>query len=165
MGQRGPAPKPTALKTLAGNPGKRPLNTREPRPTAQPPRCPSWLALAAKREWRRVVPELERLGLLTLIDMAALAAYCQSYARWQQAEMALAAGGLSVELTRIDHDGNEVVYAIQSRPEVAVSQKERQLMKAFLAEFGLTPASRGRLSLPETPVADPFDEFLSRKRG
>ncbi len=44
MGQRGPAPKPTALRILEGNPGKRPLNASEPRPRAGRPAEVSGLA-------------------------------------------------------------------------------------------------------------------------
>ncbi|MEQ8198694.1 MAG: phage terminase small subunit P27 family, partial [Clostridiaceae bacterium] len=32
MAQRGRKPKPTAIKVLEGNPGKRPLNKNEPKP-------------------------------------------------------------------------------------------------------------------------------------
>jgi phage terminase small subunit len=72
---------PTALKLLAGNPGHRPLNQNEPKPELVAPTCPSHLSREAKREWRRIVPELEKLGLLTRIDRAALAAYATAYGR------------------------------------------------------------------------------------
>lgn len=157
----GRPPKPTALKLLTGNPGKRPLNTREPKPPVDGPSCPSWLLPEAKREWRRIVPSLKALGLLAKIDRVALAGYCQSWAKWRQADEYLGAHGLSVELTRADREGNEVVYAIQQRPEVAISQKERQLANAFLAKFGLSPSDRSRVKADEKPQADPFEDFLT----
>ena len=43
MGARGPAPEPTALKILAGNPGKRKLPENEPQPQGTPI-CPAWLS-------------------------------------------------------------------------------------------------------------------------
>ena len=43
MATRGRKPKPTAMKELEGNPGKRPLNPNEPRPERKAPRCPAWL--------------------------------------------------------------------------------------------------------------------------
>src|SRR5688500_3869820 len=73
----GPAPKPTALKILHGNPGKRKLNDQEPQPSvgAKPPAYimarPALLA-----EWNRHAPRLTRLGLLTEIDDDALAMIC-----------------------------------------------------------------------------------------
>ena len=39
MAQRGRKPKPTAVKVLEGNPGKRSLNTNEPKPVKKAPRC------------------------------------------------------------------------------------------------------------------------------
>src|SRR5262249_22001030 len=41
---RGRRPKPTRLKVITGNPGKRPLNEHEPRPEPQIPPCPSELS-------------------------------------------------------------------------------------------------------------------------
>ena len=50
----GRKPKPTALKKLEGNPGKRKLNTKEPMPGKGMPDCPKWLFPEAKKEWERV---------------------------------------------------------------------------------------------------------------
>ena len=78
----GRKPKPTALKKLEGNPGKRKMNTKEPVPDKGMPDCPKWLLPEAKEEWKRLCQKLSEMGVLTEIDMAAFAAYCQSYARW-----------------------------------------------------------------------------------
>ena len=86
MAQRGRKPKPTAVKVLEGNPGKRGLNAGEPKPEKKAPRCPAWLEAEAKKEWKRMAKQMERLGILTEIDMAAFAGYCQAYARWKEAE-------------------------------------------------------------------------------
>lgn len=157
----GPAPKPTALKVLTGNPGKRPLNMAEPRPAPGIPSCPSWLSLEARREWRRITPELSRLGLLSGVDRAALAGYCQCWARWAEAEKTLTEKGMSVEIQREDKDGNLYTYGITARPEVAAALKEAAMMKAFLVEFGLTPASRTRIAAmaPAAP-SDPMEALL-----
>ena len=54
MGTRGRKPTPSAIKALEGNPGKRALNEREPRPEKKAPSCPKWLEPEAKKEWRRL---------------------------------------------------------------------------------------------------------------
>jgi P27 family predicted phage terminase small subunit len=147
--------KPTALKKFEGNPGKRPLNDQEPQPDRTPPTCPAWLLPEAKREWRRVVPELERLGLITLVDRAALAGYCQAYAQWRRAEEALKEG-----LT-YEYLGQNFKAKIELRPEAAVAQKYLSQVRAFCAEFGLTPSARGRMSVPGQPAEqDPLDKML-----
>lgn len=58
VAQRGRKPKPTAVKVLEGNPGKRSLNTGEPKPEKKAPRCPSWLEEEAKEEWKRMAKQL-----------------------------------------------------------------------------------------------------------
>ena len=50
----GRKPKPTALKKLEGNPGKRKLNTKEPVPAKGMPEGPKWLLPEAKEEWKRL---------------------------------------------------------------------------------------------------------------
>lgn len=144
---RGRKPKPTHLKLLQGNPGKRPVNKREPKPRPIAPSCPSWLSAEAKKEWAVIAPELERLGLLTIIDGSALAGYCQSYARWKQAERVLDKDGF----TRETESG-----FLQQRPEVSIAQKSLGLVAKFLVEFGMTPSSRARLTLPEAGDEDAF---------
>src|SRR4030088_770570 len=86
---RGRRPKPTRLKVLTGNPGKRPLNQTEPRPTPVPPDRPTDLREVAQRECNRLAGELASLKLLTNLDRAALAAYCGSYALWAEATKAI----------------------------------------------------------------------------
>src|SRR5258708_39209368 len=82
---RGRRPKPTRLKVLTGNPGKRPLNDGEPRPEVAIPDCPGELGETARPEWNRLVGELAALKMLTNFDRAALAAYCGPNALWAQA--------------------------------------------------------------------------------
>ena len=86
MGRRGPPPKPTVIKLLQGNPGKRKLNRNEPKPDSTKPECPDWLKPKAKIAWRRLVRQLSKMGVLAASDRDALAAYCQTYARWQETE-------------------------------------------------------------------------------
>ena len=76
-GPRGPRPVPTNLKLLRGNPGHQVLNTNEPQPllAPDPPRPPAYLDGHAAEEWDRLAAELYRLKLLTIVDVAALAAY------------------------------------------------------------------------------------------
>ena len=62
---RGRKPKPTALKLLEGNPGKRRINGSEPKPPASRPTCPAHLSPSAKAEWKRLAEALNRIGLLT----------------------------------------------------------------------------------------------------
>ena len=143
MGKRGPAPKPKALKLVQGThrPDREAPNA--PDPEVSPPSCPTWLHREAKREWRRIVPELVRLGLLAEVDRAALAAYCQSYATWWRMERDIEENG-DVQINA--RSGLE-----SARPQVAMRDKALDTMRRLLAEFGLTPSSRTRVSAAEKP--------------
>lgn len=153
MGARGPAPKPTVLKVITGNPGKRPLPKNEPKPAPVAPPCPSWLNPTARAEWKRVAPELEKLGLLTRIDMAALASYCVAYSDLVAARREIDGHGFSMEIVT---EKGGLYY--QQRPEVSIANKAMALIKGFCQEFGLTPSARGRMSVPQRPEGD--DDLL-----
>jgi P27 family predicted phage terminase small subunit len=155
----GPAPKPTALKKLEGNPGKRTLPFNEPRPAASMPACPAFIKGAARKEWQRLAPELYQLGLLTRIDRAALASYCLNYGRWEDAEKRLA------KLARKSTDKMAYLYRTTNgnlilNPLLTVSKQAMELMHKFLVEFGMTPASRSRIVIEKYKEEDPLDEIL-----
>lgn len=132
-------PTPTALKILQGNPGKRPLNKTEPKPPSGIPQCPSHLNEEARREWRRISRELLSAGLLTRVDRAALAAYCQTWSRWVEAEQQLSKLGENALVVKARSG-----YPMPN-PYIGIANKALELMKGFLIEFGLTPSSRSGL--------------------
>ena len=171
----GRPPKPTRLKILAGNPGKRQLNAREPQPRRGRPGCPSWLDAEAKAKWAAVVPELDRLGVLTIVDGDVLAAYCQAWAEFKLATETLrkegriiSVGGTPVEEEKIEGKKtvktHRVVGAqLQPHPAVAQQRSAWQHMKAFSALLGLDPSSRSKLSVTGagSGQVDEFETFLS----
>jgi P27 family predicted phage terminase small subunit len=153
---RGRRPKPTSLKVLAGNPGRRPLNPNEPQPELQVPDCPAELGPVARREWDRLVGELAKLNLLTNLDRAALAAYCGAYALWAEATEAIQKFGTMVK--------SPSGYPIQS-PYVAIANRQAEIMMRISSEFGFTPASRSRISAPSpTPQFGLFDAIPSQPK-
>jgi P27 family predicted phage terminase small subunit len=147
----GRPPKPTRLKSLAGNPGKRRLNKREPRPPAAVPRCPAWLPKTAKTEWRRVVGILQPLGLLTHADLAPLVAYCTAWAELQEATKLLHKEGRVCST----QSGYQVPH-----PAVAMQRSAWAAVRQLSALFGFDPSSRARLQMPEPEKEDPFEAFL-----
>lgn len=136
MATRGRKPKPTAIKLLEGNPGKRPLNEYEPVPPKSEIKCPAWLEPEAKKEWKRLAPALETMGILTPVDISAFAGYCQAYARWKEAEEFISKHG-SIFQTPSGY--------VQQVPQVSIAQQNLKIMQSFCSEFGLTPATRSRI--------------------
>lgn len=147
---RGRKPKPTRLKILTGNPGKRPLNLTEPRPEPSIPDCPPELGPAAQREWQRLVGELAALKVLTNLDRAALAAYCGAYALWAESTEAIQKFGVMVK--------SPTGFPMQS-PYVSIANRQAEIMMRIAAEFGFTPASRGRISTPSPTEPTLFDRL------
>ncbi|MEO0360247.1 MAG: phage terminase small subunit P27 family [Pseudomonadota bacterium] len=128
---RGRKPRAAALRRKDG------LAAPEP-PCAQP-RCPGHLSAVARKEWRRLAGPLHAMGVVTVADRAALAAYRQSYARWVEAEEKLAETPILLKTPS---------GYVQQSPWLSIADKQLELMNRFMAELGLTPAARTRLALP-----------------
>jgi P27 family predicted phage terminase small subunit len=154
--------KPTRIKELQGNPGKRALNKSEPRYSADGLTCPRWLNAEAHKEWRRVVKLLLSQRVATAADRGALAAYCLSYARWQQAEAVLDEVGLTVDEPVLDKKGELVGHKVKPRPEVAIAQQYQRLMTAAAAHLGLDPSSRSKVSVVKEERGNPILELLKQ---
>lgn len=119
------------------------------------PRCPAHLSDVARREWRRLAPVLHSAGILTVADRAALAAYCQSYARWVEAEEQLQKTPALLKAPS---------GYVQQSPWLSVANKQLELMGRYMSELGLTPSSRTRLGYDDAgPAHDPITriEFVA----
>ena len=145
--------KPTNLKKLQGNPGKRKLNKNEPQPDIKIPSIPDHLNDIAKSEWCRIAPILERMGLLSDLDSTALAAYCQCYARWKEAEAMVESEGMTITTTK----GN----IIQS-PYLGIANKAMTQMHKFLCQFGMTPAARSSVTSNKKEAPGKLDKFKQK---
>lgn len=148
-GRRGPMPKPTALRVLEGNNGRglgrRPVNLGEPVPPLGMPEMPPWIPAEAKREWRKIAPVLFHARLLTPLDGTALGCYCLAIAQLRAAQAVIDAKGFTVT--------TESGYK-QQRPEVAIVRNSLMLIERYSAHFGLTPAARARITLPDEGEED-----------
>jgi P27 family predicted phage terminase small subunit len=151
---QGRKPKPTHLKLVTGNPGKRDLNLKEPKPRLSLPTVPDHLNEWANAEWLRVSQELFDLGILTRLDRAILAAYCGAYGRWVQAEKELAKEPLVVL---------SATGLMKQHPLIGISNTAQREMRAFASELGLSPASRSRVKAE--PVNDKTDKTANFFKG
>jgi P27 family predicted phage terminase small subunit len=132
----GRKPKPTALKVLAGNPGKRPLNQNEPRPEPADYKIPRGrLPKDGQRLWRELAPKLTELGVLTEVDLPAFEMLCLHYALARQALDEIEGTGLT-----IIEEGKT-----KKNPAMQAFRENSQAYKSLLVEFGLTPSSRSRI--------------------
>lgn len=155
---RGRKPVPTQLKLLRGNPGRRPISTREPTPAlvdeGQAP--PAWLEAAAKKEWRRLAPLLAKNGLLSELDLDALTAYCVAFTDWRRA-----AAQARRRAVVVGPNG-----FLMASPYVAMAARALTVLRSLMSDFGMTPSARARVTkiqpLAPAPSANPLEKFLRR---
>lgn len=134
----GRKPKPTRVKEIQGNPGKRKLNGDEPKPTL-PVKRPRGLAREPRKVWDEVAPDLERVGVMTGWDTFALRLLAEHYALAIEAVTVVREEGLTVD----GRDGPK------KHPAATVFKENAVAALRVMTEFGMTPSSRSRLHLPE----------------
>ena len=105
---------------------------------------PTWLDKIGKKEWIRVASELEELEILTNVDVAALGMYCDAYSKYQLATKKINEEGMFIEYTNKAGATNIIEH-----PAVKAQVKYADLIKKLCSEFGLTPSSRARITLPK----------------
>jgi P27 family predicted phage terminase small subunit len=157
MGYRGPTPKPSVIEIAEGCPGKRPVNRREPAPRTVAPKCPPHLDELARKEWRRLVPVLRRMRVLTEADGIALGNLCQAYSTMITAQEKLNKMGLLYKAPS--------GYVMQS-PLLGVVNQCVDTITKLTREFGLTPAARSRIIVnpPEDDGSAELWRILSQPR-
>ena len=142
--------KPTKMKAVMGNPGHRPLNENEPTAPEGIPDMPPGLSPEAQKEWHRIIPILKEMRVLTIAYSAAVAGYCQTYARWFDAEADIEEHGSIIEepiIRRRRGEDDEIAgYKRKKNPAVAIANESMKIMRAFLSDFGLSPASLQKVS-------------------
>ena len=164
---------PANVHVLRGNPSK--LSSfdlgKDFQPEIEIPQCPQWLWPEAKKEWRRIAPELERYGLLSKLDRAALALYVQAWARYVWAEQQLAKAMADAAAARAKCEAAGVAYTggdgiMVQTPNGGftyshywvVSNRASQQVDQFLQSFGLSPSSRARVTVSENRQRSLFPE-------
>lgn len=154
-----------------------------PEPPTGIPVPPRPLPAEAQAEWDRMIVRLEQSKTLSVVDDGALYQYCQLFAETEaiavtQEEVAAAARVMQENFDRQEGDDLTFEDLLNAAREIAKLRsleasyitkvrQGRMALRMFLGEFGLTPASRGRVKLPDKPdeKADPFTAFQNQNRG
>ena len=149
---RGRKPIPTALKQLAGNPGKRPLNEAEPKPEREAPDCPEHLNDEACNVWEWLCDTLDRLGLLAKSDVAIMTLYCETWSEYVKVRQEVEQYGFVMISPKT---GNPFV-----NPLLNVEAMLKKQLLQYLSELGLSATSRTRLRVHTPEQPDPMAELL-----
>lgn len=142
--------KPTHLKLVTGTTRKGRETPNEPKPATGRPVMPGHLSKRAAAAWLKVSKMLNALGVLTALDAMALERLCECYAEILEYQATLDAredpktgeiGCRTYETTTVAGGRMVRVY-----PEVALLADADRRFKAYLGDFGLTPATRSKVS-------------------
>ena len=147
---RGRKPKPTALKIIEGNPGKRPLNHNEPKPTSWLQHAPDWFDEEQLNLWRYAINHAPA-GVLGTIDRELLAIWVVAaclHSTAAQLQIKLDSQNTAKMLTKTPNG-----MAIQS-PYITIMNKQALIMLKAASEMGFTPSSRSRISVPQPEDSD-----------
>ena len=128
MGERGPVPIPHARRR-----NKR-LSTGK-RVAVAAPEMPDDFDGEAAAEWERIVPDIEAMGLLALLDRGVLIRYCRGWANWIDIDKKLRATTLLIK-----GRGESVVR----NPLWMMRSDIENTLEALGKQLGLTPAARLR---------------------
>lgn len=150
----GRPPKPTALKVIEGNRGKRATNKQEPDPTyladLEPP---AWLAKPAKEVWNEVAPKLAAAKLLTEVDVQMLAMGCVAIAQHRYAVKRTGDDLVKVK-HEVDDEGELFSVGEHINPWMLVQSMTFKQAMAVFQQFGMSPAARTRIAI--NPQGDLF---------
>ncbi len=156
MGSRGPVPKSSEQRRVAGSKNRNHASGGEG-PAPARPKMPSWLPKEAQKEWRRVVKELLPYNLLTKIDADVLAVYCMTFATWRSASETIAAEGCTYKAKKSG--------LFKQHPAVAIEAAAAARLLQLLKEIAATPAARLRMRMgpPAGANEDDWLEEMIRK--
>ena len=173
MGQRGPKPLPGNVHLLRGNASKKPLGALldEFQPEVEVPSFPSWIWPEAKKEWKRISGELERYGLVSKLDRAALVLYCQAWAKMVWSENQLSRAMKQAETARLEAEAKGEEYTggdglmiktangnFTYSHHWVVGRHASAEVRRYLDLFGLSPSARARVRTSDNRQGQLFEE-------
>lgn len=148
----GPKPQPTHLKVVKGNPGKRALNRREPKPTGNLYDPPEWLTDSQRTVWAYAI-ETAPHGLLKRIDQSTLTVWviAQDLHRQAVAKLNASEGAMLIKTPN--------GMPAQS-PYLSIVNKQAQIMLKAAGEMGFTPASRSKVEIDQPDENDGANQYF-----
>ena len=97
------------------------------------PKCPKYLKKLARKEWNRVIKLLFENGTISGLDLAIIAAYCDTFQNWVIASREVE----KVGLLRKAANGQPF-----PNPWYGVLKKERDSLLEYALALGLSPKQR-----------------------
>lgn len=155
---------PTRLVMLKGGSAytHRPVNDKEPTPPPKLPPCPKQLDKVARKEWRRVGKVLMAVRLLTDLDRAVMAAYCQGWSEWLAALEQVQKRGTILAKPGLRAGEPQIPYL---NPWLRVAREACERWMKAGAVLGLSPAGRAMLRVENPKPAGKFAGLIEAADG
>jgi P27 family predicted phage terminase small subunit len=158
MGKRGPPKEPTKLRLMRGNPSKTPAPANEPQPPSDAVTAPDYLTPEEVEKFHQLAAQLVSLGVMSNIDIDALARYCGHWSAWKKHKAVCDRGG---DVLVMRDESGKVKYA-QVGPSSTLTTKHSAAMDRLAQQFGMTPSSRASIVAMEGNANDPLAAFLKK---
>ncbi len=151
---KGRKPKPSHLKVISGNPGKRPIpENPQPKTLSLDEKPPNWIGKYGQELWEARAPELIELGILTKADRPMFEILCCTWNMFREALEIMNREGLSVK----DERGLP-----RKNPIWTLYNSAAKDFSKLAQEFGMTPVSRQRLDVRASVQGEnPWDRLVN----
>jgi phage terminase small subunit len=155
---------------LEGNRARRPLPANEPQYPAGVPERPSGMSAGGRKIWDMLVGEMAASGVLRTVDALALMQLCEDQATMDTLRKGMAE--MTREISRkakekkMDLPGGALIQlsrTIEGRRTLSTIREMSAQIIVQRREFGLTPASNGRVQTAAGAGAsfiDPLEQAL-----
>ncbi|WP_312774431.1 phage terminase small subunit P27 family [Atlantibacter hermannii] len=163
----GPPKTPTHLALVKGNPSKRAINKNEPKPPAGVPPTPKHFDKQGKYWFKRMAEELNTIGVISLLDARALELLVEAYTEYRHHCDTLEREGYTYAVysdEEPDEGKEREIRMVKAHPAAIMKADAWKRIRAMLAEFGMTPASRAKVGAKGPAEADPLEEFLKKRK-
>ena len=162
----GPPKTPTHLRLVRGNPSKRPINKNEPQPPKGVPPVPKHFDKQGKYWFKRMAEELDAIGVISQLDARALELLVEAYTEYRHHCETLVLEGYTYAVYSDDDadEGKErEIRMIKPHPAAMMKADAWKRLRAMLAEFGMTPSSRSKVSKDKPDDDDLLSQFLNSR--
>ena len=158
-----------------------PINTNIPRPPSSRPPCPAWLQPEARKAWKYLCEQLEKMGIIGTSDQAVMVSYCLDWeimvlASRRMLEIAAERDRKAAELAERTGkepppgrmklgDWSDAMLATTSNgnvvnnPLLGIANAARERLGKWESMLGLSPTDRAKLTL-EAPKGKTLREEL-----
>jgi len=149
----GPARTPSNIAKFRGNPGRRPLSDKEPKPPITAPPMPDYFDAVARETWAYYEPKLLAVGCLTESDLTVFERLCVYRSQWVRLAKKLTSRHALFEKTSQGRARKAELFALETAAKMIAGCE---------AKLGLSPSDRTRIEvdLDAEKPSDPAKKIL-----